>query len=72
MSITTTVLGGGSWTCEKCGKTIFGTSIYHQCLPPDKTYDNLFPNFKRKTKDMETFNYDQKDNEDDIKIDFKS
>lgn len=27
-----TTLGGGSWTCEKCGKTIQGTSIYHDCL----------------------------------------
>jgi hypothetical protein len=26
-----TKLGGGSWNCETCGKTIQGTSIYHDC-----------------------------------------
>ena len=25
------ILGGGSWNCETCGKTIQGTSIYHEC-----------------------------------------
>jgi hypothetical protein len=29
-------LGGGSWTCEKCGKTIQGTSIYHECITNKK------------------------------------
>lgn len=60
MSIKRTVLGGGSWSCDKCGKTIFNTSIYHDCLPPDKAYDGLISNFKQKENitDMETFNYD--------------
>jgi hypothetical protein len=26
-----TLLGGGSWVCEKCHITIHGTSIYHDC-----------------------------------------
>ena len=25
-------LGGGSWTCEKCGRTIQGSSIHHECI----------------------------------------
>lgn len=25
--------GGGSWHCEKCGKTIQGSSIHHNCVP---------------------------------------
>lgn len=33
-----TNLGGGSWTCEKCGKTIQGTSIYHECVKHPKNY----------------------------------
>jgi len=53
-NITTTVLGGGHWTCHKCGKTIVGTSIYHHCV---LNYNNSFPQLK-KTKDMETFNYE--------------
>ena len=32
----TTVLGGGSWTCEKCGRMIIGTSIHHDC--PSSNY----------------------------------
>jgi hypothetical protein len=54
-NITTTVLGGGNWTCHKCGKTIFGTSIYHDCVP---NYDHIFPNFKKTENNMETFNYE--------------
>ena len=26
-----TVYGGGSWTCQKCGRIIFGSSIQHEC-----------------------------------------
>jgi thiol-disulfide isomerase/thioredoxin len=29
-----TVFGGGHWTCSTCGKTIYGTSIHHQCGKP--------------------------------------
>lgn len=31
------VLGGGSWACERCGRTIQGSSIYHDCRPPKIT-----------------------------------
>lgn len=56
-NITTTVLGKGSWSCDKCGKTIIGTSIHHDCLPPYNAYNHLSQILK-KTKDMETFNYE--------------
>lgn len=26
-----TIYGGGHWTCDKCGRRIEGSSIYHQC-----------------------------------------
>lgn len=55
--ITKTVYGGGSWTCSKCGRTIFGSSIHHQCIPSSTDYENLFPDFKQ-NKRMETFNYE--------------
>lgn len=29
-----TVYGGGSWTCQKCGQTIYGSSINHDCRSP--------------------------------------
>ena len=28
-----TVYGGGSWTCQKCGQIIYGSSINHDCRP---------------------------------------
>jgi len=33
--------GGGHWTCSTCGKTIFGTSIYHDCNTKLNIDDNM-------------------------------
>ena len=32
MDYSSVKLGGGSWTCTKCGKLITGSSIYHECI----------------------------------------
>jgi hypothetical protein len=47
------VFGGGSRTCDKCGQSIRGTSIYHDCA--------LLVNLK-KEKIMENFNYEHHPN----------
>ena len=39
-----TKLGGGSWTCEKCKKTIQGTSIHHECVPSKITTQRISMN----------------------------
>ena len=39
-----TKLGGGSWTCEKCKKTIQGTSIHHECVPSKITTQKVSMN----------------------------
>lgn len=38
-----TVLGGGSWTCEKCGRTIYGTSIHHECISFKGEFLKIYP-----------------------------
>ena len=48
-----TLYGGGHWTCEKCGRTIFGSSIHHDCRP----LSNLI-----KPAVMETFSYEYNPN----------
>jgi ribosomal protein L37AE/L43A len=41
------VLGGGYWTCSKCGRTISGSSIHHNCTPfKKKGFDRLIRKIK--------------------------
>ena len=43
------VLGGGYWTCSKCGRTISGSSIQHDCsttLFKKKGFDRLIRKIK--------------------------
>lgn len=35
-----TVYGGGHWNCDKCGCTIKGSSIVHECLDSKENFLN--------------------------------
>jgi ribosomal protein L37AE/L43A len=41
-----TVYGGGSWTCQKCGQTIYGSSINHDCR------NSVWVSIKRATRKL--------------------
>lgn len=62
MMITKTLYGGGRWTCDKCGRTIIGSSIYHHCVPSYNVFPNFIPGEDLKEKHMETFNYEYNKN----------
>jgi len=45
--------GGGSWTCEKCGRTIQGSSIHHDCRPLEYIGEGMTQEIFGKPEDTE-------------------